>query len=79
MGTARFVQSGAFTMEETDEGVRQLLAVSIAEECKGRGDMRMVNAASRSDRAGERRGAMWCGSVDGLSATCVESFGGSAG
>ena len=74
MDAARFVQSGAFTMEETDEGVRQLLAVSIAEECNNRGDMRMVNAASRSDRAEERRGVMWCGSVDGSSAMCVESF-----
>ena len=77
MDTARFVKSGAFTMEETDEGVRQLLAVSIAEECQRRGDMRMVNAASRSDRAEERRGVMWCGSVDGPSAMRVESFGGS--
>ena len=75
MDTARFVRSGAFTMEETDEGVRRLLAVSIADECKRRGDMRMVNAASRSDRAEERRGVMWCGPVDGPSATCVESFG----
>ena len=74
MDAARFVQSGAFTMEETDEGVRQLLAVSIAEECQRRGDMRMVNAASRSDRAEERRGVMWCGSVDGPSAMRVESF-----
>lgn len=79
MDTDRFVHSGAFTMEETDEGVRQLLAVSIAEECNNRGDMRMVNAASRSDRAEERRGVMWCGSVDGPSTTRVESFGGSAG
>lgn len=79
MDTARFVHSGAFTMEETDEGVRQLLAVSIAEECKNRGDMRMVNAASRSDRTEERRGVMWCGPVDGPSTTRVESFGGSAG
>lgn len=75
MDTARFVHSGAFTMEETDEGVRQLLAVSIADECKNRGDMRMVNAASRSDRAEERSGVMWCGPVDGPSVTCVESFG----
>ena len=74
MDAARFVQSGAFTMEETDEGVRQLLAVSIAEECQRRGDMRMVNAASRSDRAEERRGVMWRGSVDGPSAMRVESF-----
>jgi hypothetical protein len=74
MDAARFVQSGAFTMEETDEGVRQLLAASIAEECQRRGDMRMVNAASRSDRAEERRGVMWCGSVDGPSAMRVESF-----
>ena len=79
MDAARFVQSGAFTMEETDEGVRQLLAASIAEERQRRGDMRMVNAASRSDRAEERRGVMWCGSVDGPSAMRVESFGGSAG
>lgn len=75
MDAARFVQSVAFTMEETDEGVRQLLAASIAEECQRRGDMRMVNAASRSDdRAEERRGVMWCGSVDGSSAMRVESF-----
>ena len=75
MDTARFVHSGAFTMEETGEGVRRLLAVSIADECKRRGDMRMVNAASRSDRAEERRGVMWCGPVDGPSTTRVESFG----
>lgn len=75
MDTARFVHSGAFTMEETDECVRRLLAVSIAEECKNRGDMRMVNAASRSDRAEERCGVMWCGPIDGPSTMRVEPFG----